>query len=150
MANKGVNKVVALGHLGGDPEFTTFEGGGSVAAFSIATSETWKDKNTGEKNERTEWIRCVAYGRLGEIVRDYFRKGNKVYIEGKLRTRKWQANDGSDRWTTEVLVNEVQNLTPRDSSQAAGQQQPANNQRTGNYSHSQSGYMGDFDDDIPF
>ncbi len=101
----GVNKVILIGNLGRDPEVRYMPSGGAVANVRIATSETWKDRNTGEPQERTEWHSVVFFGKLAEIVGQYLRKGSKVYVEGKLRTRKWQGQDGQDRYTTEVVVD---------------------------------------------
>lgn len=105
MASRGINKVILIGNLGADPEIRYFPSGDAVANFNIATSESWKDKTTGEPQERTEWHRIVIFGKLAEIAKQYLHKGSKVYIEGKLRTRKWQGQDGQDRYTTEVIVD---------------------------------------------
>lgn len=105
MASRGVNKVILIGNLGNDPEIRYFPNGDGVTNFSIATSESWKDRNTGEPQERTEWHRIVIRGKLAEIAKQYLRKGSKVFIEGKLRTRKWQGQDGQDRYTTEIVVD---------------------------------------------
>ena len=102
---RGVNKVILIGNLGADPEVRYMASGDPVANVRLATSESWKDKNTGEARERTEWHRVVFFGRLAEIVQQYLQKGSKIYVEGKLRTRKWQAQDGQDRYTTEVVVD---------------------------------------------
>lgn len=110
---RGVNKVIIIGNIGQDPEVKYMPSGGAVTNVSIATSETWKDKNTGQPQERTEWHRVVFFNRLGEIAGEYLKKGSKVYIEGSLRTRKWQAQDGSDRYTTEIVANEMQMLDGR-------------------------------------
>lgn len=105
---KGINKVILIGHLGANPETRYTQSNTAIAQFSVATSETWKDKQTGEQREQTEWHRCVAYRRLAEIAGEYLHKGSKVYIEGRLHTRKWQGQDGKDRYTTEVVVNDLQ------------------------------------------
>lgn len=110
---RGINKVILIGNVGQDPEVKYMPSGGAVTNISIATSETWKDKNTGQPQERTEWHRVVFFNRLGEIAGEYLRKGSKVYIEGSLRTRKWQAQDGTDRYTTEIVANEMQMLDSR-------------------------------------
>ncbi len=102
--SRGINKVILIGNLGADPDVRYMQSGDAVAAVSIATSQSWKDRNTGEAKERTEWHRVVFFGKLAEIVKQYLHKGSKVYVEGQLRTRKWQAQDGSDRYTTEVAV----------------------------------------------
>jgi single-strand DNA-binding protein len=167
MAQRGVNKVILVGNLGNDPEIRYMPSGGAVANLSIATSETWKDKNSGEQQERTEWHRVVMFGRLGEIAGEYLRKGSKVYIEGRLQTRKWQDNNGQDRYTTEIVANEMQMLDSRGAGSGmdqgfgggAKQQQPRGqqsyNQGGGQGQQPQqqpaaAGDFGDFDDDIPF
>lgn len=105
MANRGINKVILVGNLGQDPEVRYLPNGGAVANISIATSETWKDKQTGEQKDRTEWHRVVIFGKLAEIAGEYLKKGSQVYIEGQLQTRKWQDQSGQDRYSTEVVVN---------------------------------------------
>lgn len=110
---RGINKVILIGNVGQDPEVKYMPSGGAVTNISVATSESWKDKNTGQQQERTEWHRVVFFNRLGEIAGEYLRKGSKVYIEGSLRTRKWQAQDGTDRYTTEIVANEMQMLDGR-------------------------------------
>lgn len=112
---RGVNKVILVGNCGQDPETKFTASGAAIANLSIATSETWKDKQTGQPQERTEWHRVVFFGRLAEIVGEYVRKGSKVYIEGSLRTRKWQDQSGQDRYTTEIVANEMQLLDSRNS-----------------------------------
>ncbi|RDH45949.1 single-stranded DNA-binding protein [Zooshikella ganghwensis] len=102
---RGVNKVILVGNLGADPEVRYLPNGNAVTNLSIATSEQWKDKQTGQPQERTEWHRVVMFGKLAEVAGQYLRKGSKVYLEGKLQTRKWQAQDGSDRYTTEIVVD---------------------------------------------
>ena len=109
----GVNLVIILGNLGNDPEVRYMPNGEPVANISIATSETWNDKNTGEKREKTEWHRVVAYRRTAEIIGQYTRKGSKLYVEGKLQTRKWTDNNGVDRYTTEIIADSVQLLDSR-------------------------------------
>ena len=113
MASRGVNKVILVGNLGQDPEVRFMPAGGAVANFTIATSESWKDKQTGEQKERTEWHRIVMYQRLAEIAGEYLRKGAKVYVEGRLQTRKWQDQNGQERYTTEIVANEMQMLDGR-------------------------------------
>lgn len=103
--SRGVNKVILIGNLGNEPDVRYMPSGDAVANVSIATSEAWKDKNSGEMQERTEWHRVVFFGKLAEIVKQYLHKGSKIYVEGKLRTRKWQGQDGQDRYTTEVVVD---------------------------------------------
>ncbi|RMG49847.1 MAG: single-stranded DNA-binding protein [Gammaproteobacteria bacterium] len=154
MASRGINKVILIGNLGADPEVRYTASGSAVANLRIATSESWKDKNTGETQERTEWHRVVMFGRLGEIAGEYLRKGSKVYIEGRLQTRKWQDQGGQDRYTTEIVANEMQMLDSRGGD--AGFDAPAQ----GGGQRAQSAPqpapaaaeppMGDFDDDIPF
>jgi len=114
MASKGVNKVILIGNLGQDPEMRYLQDGHAVCNLTLATSESWKDKNTGQPQERTEWHRVVMFRRLAEIAGEYLRKGAKVYLEGKLQTRKWQDKDGNDRYTTEIVVDEMQMLGGRD------------------------------------
>ncbi|MBR9856839.1 MAG: single-stranded DNA-binding protein [Gammaproteobacteria bacterium] len=106
MANRGINKVILIGHLGQDPEVRYMPNGNAVANITLATSETWRDKQTGEQKERTEWHRVVFFGKLAEIAGEYLRKGSQVYVEGRLQTRKWQGQDGQDRYTTEVVVDQ--------------------------------------------
>ena len=113
MAARGINKVIVLGNLGKDPEMRYLPNGDAVANFTVATSETWKDKQTGEQKEQTEWHRIVAFRRLGEICGEYLRKGSKVYVEGRLQTRKWQNQQGQDVYTTEIVANEMQMLDSR-------------------------------------
>ena len=113
MARSGINKVILVGNLGQDPEVKYMPNGDAVVNISIATSETWQDKASGENREKTEWHRVVMFRRLGEIAGEYLKKGSKVYIEGKLQTRKWQAQDGTDRYTTEVVANDMQMLDSR-------------------------------------
>ena len=113
---KGINKVILIGNLGADPEIRHMPNGAAVANINLATSESWKDKNTGELQERTEWHRVVLFQRLAEIVAEYLKKGSKVYIEGRLQTRKWQdKTTGQDRYTTEIIANEMQMLDSRGS-----------------------------------
>ena len=125
---RGVNKVILIGNLGTDPEVRYMPTGGAVANLTIATSESWTDKTTNEKKEQTEWHRVVIYQRLAEIAGEYLRKGSKVYIEGRLRTRKWQDQQGVDRYTTEIIANELQMLDGCGDNQQAAQQ-PAAQQR---------------------
>jgi len=147
---RGINKVILIGNLGQDPEVKYMPNGGAVANVTIATSESWKDKNTGETQEKTEWHRVVFFRRLAEIVGEYLKKGSKVYIEGKLQTRKWQDQSGNDRYTTEIVANEMQMLDsrggggdfqPSSASSADSSKQPAT---------ASAGGYDDFDDDIPF
>ena len=110
---RGINKVILVGNLGADPETRYMPSGSAVTNLSVATSESWKDKQTGEQTERTEWHKVVMFDRLAEIAAEYLRKGSQVYIEGKLQTRKWQDRDGNDRWTTEIRASEMQMLGGR-------------------------------------
>lgn len=110
----GINKVILIGNLGRDPEIRYFPDGTAVANFTIATSESWTDKQSGEKKERTEWHRIVAFRRLAEICGEYLSKGRQVYIEGKLQTREWEDKDGNRRWTTEIVAANMQMLGPKD------------------------------------
>lgn len=121
---RGVNKVILVGNLGQDPETKYMPSGGAVTNVSIATSESWKDKNTGQQQERTEWHRVVFFNRLAEIAGEYLRKGGKVYVEGSLRTRKWQDQGGQDRYTTEIVANEMQMLDSRSDAAGGGAFQP--------------------------
>ena len=158
---RGVNKVILIGNLGQDTEIKSTAAGAAIANFSVATSESWKDKNTGQQVEKTEWHRVVAFNRLAEIIGQYVKKGSKIYIEGSLRTRKWQDKEGKDHYTTEIVANEMQMLDGRGRASAGG----------GDFSQSQSyassgasapsrnapaampepaGGFDTFDDDIPF
>lgn len=107
---RGINKVILIGNIGIDPEVRYLPNGNAVTTLSVATSESWKDKTTGEKQERTEWHRVVCFNRLGEIAGEYVRKGSKLYVEGSLRTRKWQDQQGQDKYTTEIVANDIQML----------------------------------------
>lgn len=110
---RGINKVILIGNLGADPEVRYMPNGTAVANIRVATSESWRDKQTGEQQDRTEWHRVVLFRRLGEIAGEYLRKGAKVYIEGRLQTRKWQGQDGTERYTTEIIANDLQMLDSR-------------------------------------
>lgn len=143
---KGVNKVILVGNLGRDPEVRYMPNGEAVANVAIATSETWKDQQ-GQQQERTEWHNVVFYRKLAEIVGQYLKKGAQIYIEGKLRTRKYQDKNGQDRYSTEVIADEMQMLGGRPVGEApAPREQPAAAPPQGQ----QSGGVPDFDDDIPF
>lgn len=122
MARKGVNKVILLGNLGSDPDMKQTNQGSAVCNLSVATSESWKDKNTGQQQEKTEWHRVVMFGKLGEIAAQYLRKGSKIYLEGKLQTRKWQDQQGQDRYSTEIVADEMQMLDSKPAGQPAQQQ----------------------------
>ena len=124
MASRGVNKVILVGNLGNDPETRYTQAGAAITNVSVATSETWKDKQTGQPQERTEWHRVVFFNRLAEIAGEYLRKGSKVYVEGALRTRKWQDKEGQDRYSTEIVANEMQMLDSRGGGQGGGNAAP--------------------------
>lgn len=124
MASRGVNKVILVGNLGNEPDVRYTQSGDAMATISIATSEAWRDKNTGEQKEVTEWHRVVFFGKLAEIVKQYLHKGSKVYVEGQLRTRKWQDKDGQDRYTTEVFVGMNGTMQMLDSRGASGSSVP--------------------------
>lgn len=141
----GINKVILIGRLGSDPEVRYTQDGSAVASFSIATSEEWKDKESGEKKERTEWHRIVAWRKLGEICGEYLSKGRQVYIEGKLQTRSWE-KDGVTRYTTEIVASDVQFLGGRESGGAS----PQNPYSSADKDTKGSSGPGPQDDDIPF
>ncbi len=122
MFNRSVNKVVLVGNLGKDPEMRFLQNGNAVANLAIATSESWKNKQTGEREDRTEWHRLTVFNRLGEMCGEYLKKGMKIYAEGKLQTRKWQAEDGSDRYSTDVIVDKIE-LLDKGNEQQQGQGQ---------------------------
>lgn len=168
---RGINKVIIVGNCGQDPETRYLPSGGAVTNMSLATSEAWKDKNTGEQQERTEWHKVVFFNRLGEIAGEYLKKGSKVYVEGSLRTRKWQGQDGSDRYTTEIVASEMQMLDSRGGQEGGGggggyqQNRPQQSQSQQNQGQQNQGQqqqqnqapkqqapqgMDSFDDDIPF
>ncbi len=151
---RGINKVILIGNLGADPEVRYMPSGSAVATVSLATSESWKDKQSGEMQERTEWHRISFFNRLAEIAGEYLRKGSKIYVEGSLRTRKWQDKNGADRYTTEIIANSMQMLDSRGGSGGAGaggnmpQYNAADDMPMGEPSAVAS--PNDFDDDIPF
>ena len=150
---RGVNKVILIGNLGNDPEVRYTPNGNAVANITLATSTSWRDKQTGELQERTEWHRIAFFNRLAEIVGEYLHKGSKVYVEGSLRTRKWQDKSGVDRYTTEIIANEMHMLDSR--SGGGGQNHPNETSNKGATNPSQPAApqadAGDnFDDDIPF
>jgi len=153
---RGINKVILVGNVGVDPDVRYLPNGNAVTTLSIATSETWKDKSTGDKQERTEWHRVVCFNRLGEIAGEYVRKGSKLYVEGSLRTRKWQDQQGQDKYTTEIIANDIQMLDSKGGSsnyenmpqtQAAPMQQNANKQQP---APAAQDAFDELDDDIPF
>ncbi len=161
MASRGVNKVILVGNLGNDPETRFFPDGGAVTNASIATSESWKDKQTGQMQEKTEWHRVVFRDRgnfrLGQIAGEYLKKGSKVYVEGRLQTRKWQDKAGVDHYTTEILASEMQMLDSRNAGSGgeynAAAEAPRSAPRAPSQApaaSSQPADFGDFDDDIPF
>ncbi len=163
---RGINKVILVGNLGADPEVRYMPSGGAIANLSIATSDTWKDKQTGQAQERTEWHRVIFFNRLGEIAAEYLKKGSKVYVEGRLQTRKWQDKNGVDRYTTEIVGSEMQMLDSRggaggstggfDQSMDSGQNMGyspsygAANNNNSNQSFPEPAMDTNFDDDIPF
>lgn len=154
---RGVNKVILVGNLGKDPEVKYAANGAAITNITVATSESWNDKQTGEKQEKTEWHRVVFFRRLAEIAGEYLRKGSQVYIEGKLQTRKWQDQSGQDRYTTEIVANEMQMLGGRANESGARPQSSGgggfrdNPQPQSQPSPAQSSSNNDFaDDDIPF
>ncbi len=179
MAQRGVNKVIIVGNLGQDPEVRYMDNGGAVANLSVATSETWRDKNTGEPREKTEWHRVVMFGKLAEVAGEYLRKGSQVYLEGQLQTRKWQDQQGQDRYTTEIVVqgfngvmqmlggkmDGVSNGQQQGAQRSQGNQQPTHQtpqgggagggtwgrpQQPQQQAHRYDEPPMDFDDDIPF
>jgi len=146
---RGVNKVFLVGHLGKDPELRYSANGQAVANVTLATSESWKDKESGEKQERVEWHRVVFFGRLAEIAGEYLKKGSPVYLEGKLQTRKWQDKQGQDRYTTEIVANDMQMLGGGNGSDGGSAKPP----KTGNTGRSKAPatvVADHFDDPIPF
>ncbi len=155
---RGVNKVILVGNLGADPETRSMPSGMTVANIRIATSESWKDKQSGEQKERTEWHHVALFGRLGEIAGEYLRKGSQVYVEGSLRTRKWQDKEGRDRYTTEVIASDMQMLGARGG--AGGGGGAGTGGSTGNFETRERAPVSEpagagasaeeFDDDIPF
>ena len=151
---RGINKVIIVGNVGGDPETRYMPSGSAVTNLTVATNESWKDKQTGEQKERTEWHRVAMFNRLAEVAAEYLRKGSQVYIEGKLRTRKWQDKNGQDRYTTEIIADEMQMLGGRGGSGGggnfgAGQGGDQGGSQGGGSAPPQPG-PDDFDDDIPF
>ena len=152
---RGINKVILIGNLGADPETRYMPSGGAVTNLRLATSENWKDKNTGDMQERTEWHRVALFGRLAEVAAEYLRKGSKVYIEGSLRTRKWQDKDGRDNYSTEIVANDMQMLDSRGGGAPAGTSEGGG----GGYGAPRGGSApsqpgpdsgGGWDDDVPF
>ncbi|MFW5926852.1 MAG: single-stranded DNA-binding protein [Wenzhouxiangella sp.] len=142
---RGINKAILIGNLGADPETRHTAGGNAVTNLSLATSETWRDRQSGEQQEKTEWHRVVMFGKLAEIAGEYLRKGSKVYVEGRIQTRKWQDRDGNDRWTTEIVANEMQMLDSR-----GGGSAPLEDSGSGGYNGPPSDNGAGLEDDIPF
>jgi len=152
---RGVNKVILIGNLGKDPQQRAMPSGKAVVNFSVATTEQWRDKQTGENKEATEWHNVVMFDRLAEIAAEYLRKGSQIYVEGRIRTRKWQDKEGQDRYTTEIVVNEMTMLGGRGGAGGAGggggggERAPARSD-SGSPRAEPAGVAENFDDDIPF
>jgi single-strand DNA-binding protein len=156
---RGVNKVILVGNLGKDPETRYMPSGSAVTNLTLATSESWKDKQTGEQQDRTEWHKIAMFGRLAEIAAEYLRKGSQIYVEGRLRTRKWQDKEGKDRYTTEIVADEMQMLGSKGGGGASAGAGAATGAGAAGAATSGGGRAavndsggppGDFDDDIPF
>ncbi len=151
---RGINKVILVGNLGNDPDIRYTAGGAAVANISVATTDSWKDKETGEQQDRTEWHRVVFFARLAEVVGEYLRKGSQVYIEGRLQTRKWQDKSGNDRYSTEIVANEMQMLGGRGGGGQSNEQAPppmSENPADSRPAAAPAAAGNDFvDDDIPF
>lgn len=157
---RGINKVILVGNVGVDPDVRYMPNGNAVTTLSLATSETWKDKQTGDKQERTEWHRVVCFNRLGEIAGEYVRKGSKLYVEGSLRTRKWQDPQGQDRYTTEVVASDIQMLDSKGGAQQSYHDAPTTQAHHENSDHAPAkskapqttaqDAFDELDDDIPF
>ena len=156
MSQKGINKVILIGNLGRDPETKNFSSGGSICNCAVATSETWKDRQTGAQKEKTEWHNLVFNGRLAEIAQKFLHKGSKIYIEGSLRTRKWQTQQGQEKYTTEIIVNELQMLDSRGNSDQASNTNwnkptsSSTNQNLNTNRNNAPEFNADDFDDIPF
>jgi len=145
---RGINKVILIGNLGNDPDTRYTAGGAAVANVSLATTDSWRDKETGEQQDRTEWHRVVFFGRLAEIVSEYLHKGSQIYVEGRLQTRKWQDKDGNDRYTTEIVANEMQMLGSRGGGTGSMEQrEPRPAEGKVSAPRSEDEFV---DDDIPF
>lgn len=142
---RGINKVILVGHLGADPEVKYMPSGSAVTNLSVATTESWKDKQSGDKQERTEWHRVAMFGRLAEIAGEYLRKGSQVYIEGRIQTDKWQDKEGKDRYTTKIIANDMQMLGGK-----GGGGADFNSSSSPASASESSAPPNDFDDDIPF
>ena len=150
MATRGVNKVILVGNIGQDPEVRYMPNGNPVANLTLATSETWKDKQTGETKEQTEWHKIVFFNKLAEIAGEYVRKGSKLYLEGSIRTRKWQDQQGQDRYTTEIVGNEMQMLDRKGDSQTTNDYQQYSQQPSAQAKPQPTAEVDISDDDIPF
>lgn len=147
---RGVNKAIIVGNLGQDPDVRYAPSGSAITNISVATTDSWKDKNTGEKQEKTEWHRVVFFNRLAEIAGEYLRKGSQVYIEGKIQTRKWEDKEGKDRYTTEIVANEMQMLGGREGGGGFSQAAPGGSSAPAKKQAAAEPVADDFDDDIPF
>lgn len=152
---RGINKVILVGNVGLDPEVRYMPNGNAVTTLSVATSETWKDKQTGDKQERTEWHRVVCFNRLGEIAGEYIRKGSKLYVEGSLRTRKWQDQQGQDRYTTEIIASDIQMLDSKAGTSSYEDMSPPSHTQQQSAPRQQpvqaaQNAFDELDDDIPF
>lgn len=148
---RGINKCILVGNLGADPEVRYSPSGAAVTNIRIATSEVWRDKQSGEQQERTEWHRIVFFGKLAEIAGEYLKKGQQVYVEGRLQTRKWQDRDGNDRFTTEIVANEMQMLGGRGGGGGgAANWDDSSSSRSSGGQQAQEAPADDFEDDIPF
>lgn len=147
---RGVNKAIIVGHLGRDPEVRYSASGAAIANVSVATTDSWKDKQTGENNEKTEWHRVVFFGRLAEIAGEYLKKGSQVYIEGRLQTRKWQDQNGQDRYTTEIVANDMQMLGGRGGASNDSFDESPRKPAESTAAAAGDVPTSDFDDDIPF
>jgi single-strand DNA-binding protein len=148
---RGINKVILIGNLGKDPDTRYMPSGGAVTNVTLATSETWKDRQTGDQQERTEWHNVVFFNKLGEIAGEYLKKGSKVYVEGSLRTRKWQDKNGNDRYTTEIVASDMQMLDSKGGgSSSFGGGSKGGSSSAPEYDAAPAGADAEFDDDIPF
>jgi single-strand DNA-binding protein len=147
---RGINKVILVGNLGQDPETRYMPSGKAVTNLRLATSDSWKDKQTGEQREQTEWHSIVMYDRLAEIAAEYLRKGSQIYVEGRLKTRKWQDKEGKDRYTTEIIANEMQMLGSRAGDRAGAESRSEPRAAPSQERSVQPAAAGEFDDDIPF
>ncbi len=147
---RGINKVILVGNLGQDPETRYMPSGKAVTNLRLATSDSWKDKQTGEQREQTEWHSIVMYDRLAEIAAEYLRKGSQIYVEGRLKTRKWQDKEGKDRYTTEIIANEMQMLGSRAGDRAGAEPRSEPRAAPSQERSVQPAAAGEFDDDIPF